>query len=181
MAIQKLDFKFTNQVRRDEQVKKLADKINEIIDGDGGLGDLNTDMASLLNGYSGSNASTKKIYYHPIHIYAIGSLSESAIQCRLQLTILDNNATAYTYTALINKLHSLMDNGALININGYVKIYNGGTPKVLTAYLMQYLSGSYNILCYSEDGTEYSDSTVNLDQITANATHGSVDGVNAIN
>ena len=112
MAIEKLDFKFTNQVRRDEQVKKLAEKVNEIVDGtnplidhisydstnskviidndlDLGENDLsceNVNVGGTLN--LQSTQSAKKIYCHPVWISGSGKNF-------IQFLIFNNSSTAF--------------------------------------------------------------------------------------
>ena len=146
MAIQKLDFKFVNQVRRNEQVKELADKVNEVIneanplidhisydsannkividkDLDVGENDIsaeNVNVSGLLN--LQPTQSAKKIYYHPILIQSDLDSGDSGFS--IGITILNNDPTPFTFSTFIKWAEDLADaiNGnAIINASGYYK------------------------------------------------------------
>lgn len=110
----------------------------------------------------------KKLYYHPISI--VNEAGEGQYECRLQCAIIDNTATAYTGgTLFFDKIKELMDTGALINVNGYVKIESTLYP----VYMFQKVSDIYRIYYYSSSER----SSTNITFISASAVS---DGVNEI-
>lgn len=128
-------------------------------------------VEDLVEGGTLDNA--KPIYYHPIY-YAC-AIGDNYILC-IQCTILDNNPTAYTGETFIAKIKDLMDNGALINVNGWYKDSNN----VFNDVVVLYKSGS----AYRGDVFNPSNlSDFNLDTVIgAEGAHYVItDGVNKIN
>ena len=131
------------------------------------------DSANLITS-GGVYNFVKPIYYHPIAI--VSETTDNTNVSRLQLVILDNQSTAYTKTTLIAKLHDLMDNGALININGYffdnANVLNNG-------YMIQKVSGDYRVYGNSTSDRNY----ISLTRVLNESELSSVitDGVNRIN
>ena len=119
---------------------------------------------------SGLVDNAKPIYYHPISISSEAVDGEN--ESRIQLLILDNNSTAYTKTTLIAKLQSLMDLGALINVNGYVKYESTLYP----VYMFLKSSDNYNVYFHSTTGRY----NVNINTILGSSAS-ITDGVNKIN
>ena len=104
-------------------------------------GDFSIDGAlSVTGAINGeSNPSVKPIYYHPISIAS--EAGDGSLESRIQIVILDNNSSSYNLTTLTNKLTELMDAGALINANGYIKVDDNLYP----VYQFLKLSGEYRV------------------------------------
>ncbi|MBO7731229.1 MAG: hypothetical protein J6S67_01700 [Methanobrevibacter sp.] len=99
-------------------------------------------VKALVEGGTLENA--KPIYYHPIALsseYAEGT----KLECRVQFAIIDNRESAYTYATLDAKLKTLLDAGAIININGYLK--DGST--LYPVYMIQKVSDEYRVYYHS--------------------------------
>lgn len=101
-----------------------------------------------------SSPSVKPIYYHPIYL-AIKNDAEVALE--IQLLILNNSSTKFTTSTIIPFLKSLMDDGALINVNGYVKVSSVNRP----AFLLAKGGGGYDVYYY----TDSTSTTINLDTL----------------
>lgn len=117
--------------------------------------------------------SANKIYYHPIYMVDSQAVATD-IKFEWCLTILDNQPTAYNSTTIINKLKELLDAGALININGFLKI--SGT--YYTAYFIYKTGGLYKIWAFSASERNNS---VDLTTLLNSSVLSINDGVNAIN
>lgn len=119
---------------------------------------------------SGTLENAKPIYYHPIGIWSDEDVDEN--ECRIQFLILDNNSTPYTKATLIAKLQELMDIGAVINANGYLKYDNVCYP----VYVIQKAGGEYKVYYHTTTGR----ANILLSNITG--PHSEIsDGVNKIN
>lgn len=112
--------------------------------------------------------NVKPIYFHPITILGGGDYDG-----RLMFVILDNNSTAYTITTFKAKCKELMDNGAILQCNGYIK--DSINSKVLYTYLAYKSGGDYYV-----EGNDASGSPVDIDFDSAVVLL-LQDGVNKIN
>ena len=108
----------------------------------------------------------KPIYYHPI--YLIGKIG-GVLCARIQFTILDNQATAYTDDSIITKIKSLLSQGAFINANGWYL-----SSSTYYCVYMIYRSVSTDLVSFNS-GSESNNVDFDLIDWTC------VDGVNQIN
>lgn len=154
----KLNIKFNNPIMDQENIEKIANKVNDIIDTVDEVVDSNGDLeAGKLN---------RKLYYHPIYFYTRDENNQNLLLgC---IAILDNNSTPYTEAGLKTKLENLMDNGALINFNGVVRASSEDT---FSGGIMLYKSGD-NYVCLNANIINI---TIDLSKIRS-----VTDGVNEI-
>ena len=127
--------------------------------------------APTINGES--SPSVKPIYYHPIYM----ADTFGTYKCRVQLAILDNQATAYTKETLLAKIKALCDIGAIINCNGAV---DPNESKFFNSYMILKSGGAYKMFYFASDSASL-DSNLVLDTLFEQETFGIVDGVNKIN
>ena len=118
---------------------------------------------SLVEGGTLENA--KPIYFHPIYI------QDDATTARYTFIILDNQKTAYTFSTFKAKAKELMDNGALLQVNGYFIL----EETIHQVYILGKYSNSYRLYGVSPSGSR---SYIVLDDITDTQFE---DGVNKIN
>ena len=132
-------------------------------------GDLS--VTGTINGEE--NPSVKPVYCHPVYITS--EVTEGGgKESRLMFLIFNNSSTAFTMTTFIAYIKGLMDNGAYIAVDGYIKT---GESRILTAYAVFKSVSEYRI--YGNDFTASSPrGNILLDDIA----HGTInDGVNKIN
>ena len=116
---------------------------------------------------SGQVDNAKPIYYHPIYLRGtIGGVERT----RIQFCILNNSPTAFTSASIITKIQALLDDGAIINVNGY---YIDSNSVYSPVYIINKSGTSYLIYYH----TASSKSDVNISNFTWECT----DGVNKIN
>ena len=200
--IKKLDFKFVNELRRNEHVKELVDKVNEVIDGANPLiehisydnterqleldSDLYTDgdiecQDLNVNGtlYLGGSQSAKKIYCHPIAIRDNGY--DSNYKLRLTCLIFNNSNTPFTrsmFKQFIDTLNTQTEGVGKIMVSG--AFYNG-SQMIIASYLFKSPTNKYAVIglnTANDYGAITEDEFETLFP-TANTTF--EDGVNAIN
>ena len=138
---------------------------------------INEINSKLTDGFSGDNASTKKIYYHPVSSFGTTAGHEYAIS----MSILNNDPTPFTDVTFIAWLKNLIDtienNVAVINISG------GYESCTSCAYMYCNKSGgTYNAIFigFDKDGNYTQLATILVDNIF-NYSAAFRDGVNAIN
>ena len=102
--------------------------------------DIDGRITTLVQGGTLENA--KPIYCHPISLITNVS-SGVGEETRLQLLIFNNEPTAYTASTIISYLKDLMDQGAIVMVNGYILdngtycgVYN--LQKITTKYYLYY-------------------------------------------
>lgn len=103
MPIKKLDFKFVNEIKRNQHIMEIVEALNNNADV---LDQIGAYTSNLLGGYSSNNASTKKIYCHPVymsHATGVGNYPYYRMCC----LIFNNDPTPFTQTTFIDYLKSL--------------------------------------------------------------------------
>ena len=173
MPIKKLDFKFINELRRNEHIKEIVKTINNNADVlDDNLLLINNSLETLFEGYSGDNASTKKIYIHPIILVNTASCSEIGIS----LFIFNQDPTPYTtWSAVKTALFAIataINDTARFPVSG--AIYSSGT--LITCRNIDVRTNN-TIGVYGST----SDSITSSVDITSYSIASVFDGVNAIN
>ena len=131
----------------------------------------NLSVSGSINGEA--NPSVKPIYYHPIYLSSTSSSNEPA--GRIQLTILDNNPSAYNETTILAKIKALCDLGAIINCNGCMRADTGSD--YYPVYIIIKVGANYKIFAHS---TNNMDITFDLDDYFTAGVY-LTDGVNQIN
>ena len=160
-------------VEGDSNLKGDVDIDGDVgIDGDAFVGgDLS--VTGSINGEE--NPSVKPIYYHPCYLRADnGEAGGDNREVRISCMILNNDATPFTKDTFIAYIKNLMDNGALINTDGYIQT---GANTYGTLVLMRKSGENYGLLFFN-DSTGMS--SVVLDTYTVHTTE-FIDGVNKIN
>ena len=126
----------------------------------------NLTVSGSINGESAP--SVKPIYYHPIYLYGTDT---SGTIIRILLSIFDNNSVAYTLSTIVSKIVSLINAGAILNVDGIIVDTNN---KAYNAYMIKNeVSG--NLLFWAGESTR---GEINLTDITWALCQ---DGVNKIN
>ena len=200
MAIEKLNFKFINEIVRNEQIKKLADKVNEVIDGSNPLIDhisydsannkvvIDKDLDLSENDLSaeninvngtlniGANQSAKKIYCHPISIY---NYDANDLECTLSLLIFNNSETPFTKDSLVEYIKNIPS--ARFLCNGI--IYDTDTSKSTITSYIYYTTNTIYVIGIDNDGGIHNTASniINFETLLNNASTTLYDGVNAIN
>lgn len=102
---------------------------------------IRSDNSVVALAFTDDNSSNKKIYYHPILI------DDDNTTFTLTFAILDNNPLAYTKDEMLIKLKALLDDGALIQVNGW--FINSG--EMHNAFIITKSGGDYRLLGNCED------------------------------
>lgn len=135
------------------------------------------DLQALLGGYTSDDASTKKIYYHPISIIK----RTTGINYNLSFIILNNDATPFTidtFKDFIDNLYTKIGNVVRFNCAGYWQ--NADKSKHgSTSVLAKTSSNNYDIVFGSYDN-DSSYVTASWDNIIGSPQE-FTDGVNDIN
>ena len=133
------------------------------------------EIAKWTAGQSTDDASTKKIYYHPITAYT----SDTSVnyQFVFSFIIVDNSPTAYTRDAFISKI---ADFTRVSPVCGCILI-TATNKKVIPGYA--YLSGtSHRVFGINiNDNIIFDDASVTLEGLLMQTGVHVADGVNAIN
>lgn len=117
----------------------------------------------------------KSIYYHPCYLRADnGETGENIREVRISCVIFNNSATPFTKDTFIAYIKGLMDNGALINTDGYVQ---SSASSYGTLVVMRKTGDNYSLLYFTPNSSMNS---LLLDSYIAHTTE-FVDGVNKIN
>lgn len=122
-------------------------------------------VKSIVEGGTLDNA--KPIYYHPIYF----TDNTASKELRLTCAILDNNSEEYKEATFKAKAKELVDNGAIIQINGYFT----KESTCYNAYALMKSGESYLIYGNDYQGNR---NTISLDGITFASLD---DGKNKIN
>lgn len=138
-------------------------------------------LDKLENGFSGDNASTKKIYCHPIQINSKIN-SNGSVKYRLTALIFNNSSTPFTlssFKTFIDDLKTategsgtLMMSGAVVNIDNKVIIVSRMYKSSANLYLISGLDTTGEIQSYN---------SADFNALLPSATTVFIDGVNAIN
>ena len=160
---------FTSDAQNVKSTIEDADFGNVELAGDLSVGgDLS--VTGSINGES--NPSVKPVYCHPVYITS--EVTEGGgRESRLMFLIFNNSSTPFTMQTFIAYIKGLMDNGAYIAVDGYIK---AGESRILTAYAVFKSVNEYRI--YGNDFTASPRGNILLEEIA----HGTInDGVNKIN
>ena len=135
------------------------------------------DTQSLLNGYTSDNASTKKIYCHPI---TINRNNVNGVTCRLTMLIFNNSADPFTMTTLASFLQELGGQpvaGKLMVSGGFVN----STYTLIASYLVSFNNYFYIVGIDSKTDDAATVQNVDLNDLFGGGSGGLEDGVNPIN
>lgn len=113
-------------------------------------------------------ANSKPIYYHPIYMDAASD------KFRVTLSIMDNRSTPYDASTALAKLKALMDAGAIIQVNGFIKLANELCP----VYLMYKSANEYRIYAHTASSAI---TNTNIETFIWPDLASFVDGVNKLN
>lgn len=135
------------------------------------------DLQALYNGYTSDDASTKKIYCHPISV-KVTRTDNSTLY--FSLLIINNQATAFAdYTAFINELQRIfnIDNNAVFPCSGgaWYSVNESWYPS------QEIFKDEGNIRLRTIRTNDGTSGDFIIDQIVLFSTIEFKDGVNAIN
>ena len=174
MPIKKLDFKFINEIHRNDHIKEIMEVVNNNADIE------NTMNTDLYGGFSGTNASTKKIYYHPIIIQS--AFSDTSTAFVFSIAILNNDPTPFTFTTFIEwaeNLSNSLQTDVTINTSGFYA--TSGIEVTSVSYLLLATDKSWRIRGGRTGVLGVTNTTLTKAQFSALPIMLFQDNVNAIN
>ena len=142
----------------DIKTAKYLYSLDEVIEGDLAVGgdvsvtdDVTVGGDLVVTGKinNETNPSVKPIYFHPITVI-IGN-TDLGLSGRAMFVILDNNPTPYTKTTFIAKCKEIMDLGAVLQCNGFIK--DTINNEVLYLYLAIKNGNNYELEGNNASGT----------------------------